>query len=60
MRIPYKRVIAAAQRAHGVAQQVAADALHSVLHELGAVGLDAFPLLRRAHAHIGHCRGAGE
>ena len=50
--------ITAAQRAHGVAQQIAADALHDVFHELGAVGLDAFPLFRRAHAHIGHCRGA--
>ena len=48
--------IAAAQRAHGVAQQVAADALHDVLHELGAVGFDALPLLRRAHAHVGHSR----
>ena len=58
MRIPYKRVIAAAQRTHGVTQQVAADALHDVFHELGAVGLDALPLFRRAHAHIGHSRRA--
>ena len=50
--------IAAAQGAHGVAQQIAADALHDVLHELGAVGLDAFPLFRHAHAHIGHSRRA--
>lgn len=37
---------------HGIAEDVAADGLDDILHELRTVGFDAFPLLCRAHAFI--------
>lgn len=38
---------------HGVAEDVAADGLDDVLHELRTVGFDTFPLLCGAGAFIG-------
>ena len=38
---------------HGVAEDVAADGLDDVLHELRTVGFDAFPFLRGANAPVG-------
>ena len=43
---------AVAQGLHGICQDVPADGLHDVLHELRAVTLDPFPLLRAADALI--------
>lgn len=37
---------------HGVAEDVPADSLHDVFHELRSVGFDAFPLLCGAYAFI--------
>ena len=42
------------QRPHGVAEDVAADPLGDVLHELRPVALNAGPVLRAAHAHVCH------
>ena len=42
----------ASQRLHGIAEDVPADALNDVFHELRAVALQAFPFLRRADAFI--------
>ena len=41
------------ERLHGVAEDVAADSLDDVLHELRSVGFDAFPLLCGSNAFIG-------
>ena len=38
---------------HGVAEDVPADGLDDVLHELRAVGFDSLPFLRRSDAHVG-------
>ena len=38
---------------HGVAEDVAADSLDDVLHELRAVGFDAFPFLCRSDSFVG-------
>lgn len=37
---------------HGIAEDIAADGLDDILHELRTVGFDAFPLLCRASAFI--------
>lgn len=44
---------AAAERPHGVAENVPCSSLNDVLHELGAVGIQPFPLLCGADALIG-------
>lgn len=41
------------ERFHGVAENVAADCLDDVLHELRTVGFDAFPLLGGANPFVG-------
>lgn len=38
---------------HSIAEDVAADGLDDILHELRSVGFDAFPLLSRAYTFIG-------
>ena len=38
---------------HGVAQDIPADRLHDVLHQLAAEGFQPLPFLRAAHAHVG-------
>ena len=38
---------------HGVAEDVAADSLDDVLHELRTVGFDAFPFLCRSDSFVG-------
>ena len=38
---------------HGIAENVAADGLDDILHELRTVGFNAFPFLCRADAFIG-------
>ena len=38
---------------HGIAEDVAADSLDDVLHELRTVGLNAFPLFCGANSFIG-------
>ena len=43
---------AAPERSHGVAEDVAGRGLYDVLHELGAIGIQPFPLLRGADALI--------
>ena len=37
---------------HGVAEDVAADSLDDVLHELRTIGFDAFPLLCRTDSFV--------
>lgn len=44
---------AASQRLHGIAEDVPADALDDVFHELRAIALEPFQLLRCADAFIG-------
>ena len=39
---------------HGIAEDVAADSLDDVLHELRTVGFDAFPFLCGANSFIGY------
>ena len=41
------------ERFHGVTEDVPADGLDDVLHELRTVGFDAFPLLGGANAFVG-------
>ena len=43
---------AMAQRLHGVAEDVSGCGLHNVFHELGTVGVEAFPLLSGADALV--------
>lgn len=43
---------AVGQRPHGVGEDVPADRLDDVLHELRTVGLDTTPFLLTVHAHI--------
>lgn len=38
---------------HGVAEDVPADGLDDILHELRTVGFDALPFLCRSDAHVG-------
>ena len=38
---------------HGVAEDVAADCLDDILHELRTIGFDAFPLLCGTYSFIG-------
>lgn len=38
---------------HSMAEDIAADGLDDILHELRTIGFYAFPLLCRAHAFIG-------
>ena len=38
---------------HGITEDIAADGLDDVLHELRSVGFDAFPLLCGANAFVG-------
>ena len=38
---------------HGVAEDVPADCLHDVLHELRAVGFDPLPFLHGVDTHVG-------
>lgn len=45
--------VAAPQRLHGIAEDVPADALDDVFHELRAIAFEPFPLLRCADAFIG-------
>lgn len=45
---------AVGQRPHGVAEDVVADRLGDVLHELRPVALNAEPVLCAVHAHICH------
>lgn len=44
---------AVGQRPHGVGQDVPADGLYDVFHELRTVAFDAAPLLLRVNTHIG-------
>ena len=44
---------AVSESPHSVAEDVAADSLDDVLHELRSVGFDAFPLLCGSNAFIG-------
>lgn len=44
---------AVAERLHSITEDVAADGLDDILHELQSVGFDAFPLFCRTHAFIG-------
>lgn len=44
---------AAPECSHGIAEDVTGCGLYDVLHELGAVGIQPFPLLRGADAFIG-------
>ena len=41
------------QRLHSIAEDIPADALDDVLHELRAIAFEPFPLLRCADAFIG-------
>lgn len=41
------------ERFHRVAEDVAADSLDDILHELRTVGFDAFPLLCRSDTFVG-------
>ncbi len=45
--------LAIAQSPHGIGQDVPADGLHDVLHELRAVALDPGPMLCGVDAHVG-------
>ena len=51
MNVPTNEAVG--QRPHGVAQDVARNGLHDVLHELRAIAFDALPLLGCADALIG-------
>ena len=42
------------ERFHGVTEDVPADGLDDVLHELRTVGFDTFPLFCRANSFIGY------
>ena len=44
---------AAAQRLHGVTEDVAGGCLHDVFHKFRAVGIESFPFLCGANAFIG-------
>lgn len=45
---------AVAESLHSIAENIAADGLHDVLHELRTVGFGAFPFLRRSDTFIGN------
>ena len=45
--------LAVAQGPHSVGQNVPADGLHDVLHELRAVALDPGPVFRGVDPHVG-------
>ena len=44
---------AVGQRPHGICQDVAADGLDNVFHELRPIGLDPAPLLCGIDSHVG-------
>ncbi len=39
---------------HGIAENITADGLDDILHELWTVGFDAFPFLRGFYAFVGN------
>ena len=49
---------AMAQRLHGVAEDVSGCGLHDVFHELGTVGVEAFPFLSGADAFLSNTLAA--
>ena len=44
---------AVAERLHSITENVTANGLDDILHELWTVGFYAFPFLCRAHAFVG-------
>ena len=44
----------ATQRLYGIAENVAADGLRNVFHELRAVGFNPYPLFREIQSHVGN------
>lgn len=51
MDVPDNEVVG--EGAHGICQDVPADGLHDVLHELWAVALDPAPFLLGIDSHVG-------